>query len=263
MVRSKIMFLTAFVLLLAAVVAMALNIGFNASAQQQAEEEHCVVQLEPLQDGENSSQSTVVGCFESQEEAHSAVSGASSSGATITTDLDVEKHCVVRLEPLAEGEITSQASDLGCFDSFEEAISIATAGRLQPDQKLSPEELTDEMLNGNNSTNEQQQADTDNQLMSSVVIGIDYAHEYFTSSSITWTAPNGCEVGYEFAISSLVPHGWNDRPSSARSYSNCDRFTHYEDIEYEGTSLTCDQSSMACDTMGYMDAKTSSLKLLP
>lgn len=162
-----------------------------------------------------------------------------------------KKHCVAHLEPVdPDSKEDSKLAQLGCFDTFSKAISVATDGVVNLSNDVSPNELTDEMLRdkgmGSNA--------------SSVVIGVDYHWQYFDSfgGTFTWSVSSGCSSGVSYRVSSM-PSGWNDYVNSARSFSNCNKYYHYEHTNYGGTSITCNMGNI-CNTMGYMAGKTSSEK---
>ena len=91
----------------------------------------------------------------------------------------------------------------------------------------------------------------------STVIGIDYVNSNFQGNTLTWTEPNGgCKAGTSFQASSM-PSGWNDVVSSARSFGNCNTYTHFENAGFTGSELNCGGQ---CATMGAMNDKTSSEK---
>ena len=73
--------------------------------------------------------------------------------------------------------------------------------------------------------------------------------------SKTWTASNGCDFSHWWVVSD-VGSVWNDRISSAKAYSGCIHFRHFEDINYGGAVVTC-----TCYYVGdAMNDRTSSLQ---
>lgn len=230
-------------------------LGTVAAQTPEAEEVHCVVELAPLAEGQVTSEVTQeITCFDTFEEASNVfIEGAQDVHPAPEREAK-EIHCVAEVAPLAKGQLASKPTELGCFDTFAEAIFVATGGAVKLNNDVLPSEVTEEMLNG---------ARLRAPRAAGPVIGVDYNGIDFTGSTLTWRAnnDNGCYAGIGFAASSM-PSGWNDVVSSARSYSGCNQYIHYEDTNYGGTSITCNQGEN-CREMGYMDNKTSSEKWLP
>lgn len=241
----KIKYLTALVVLIVAVIIAALGIGFSANAQSD-QEDHLVIGLEPIEEGALESESTLLGRFDTFEEAEAFLNDEQGS----MPDQRIG-HCVIHLEPIRAEETVSVSTLIGCYDTFQEAVSVATEGRVRLDDTTTPDQLTDEILNGGVGIEA---------ILSSVVIGQSWDRPFFDPAwgSVTWTAPNRCDQGYEFGIASISHYGWGDKISSSRGYSGCDQFIHYENVNYGGTNIYCNQAN-ACETMGYISDKTSSL----
>ena len=135
-----------------------------------------------------------------------------------------------------------------CFDNFADSISAATNGRVLLNHSARPNEVTNEILNSNNGLSS---------LSSQVVIGIDWDDTNFGGSSNTWTVSgSGCSNSVKYSASSM-PSGWDNRVSSARGYSGCNYYYHYQDTNYGGSSVVCNTE---CATMGSLDNATSSEK---
>jgi len=169
--------------------------------------------------------------------------------ATPGAESNRQNHCYSLLSPINEnsGDF-SQVLESKCFDSFSESIRAATKGRVQLDHTIQPEAVTEYMLNGGA---EKDLADVQ------VVIGIDWDYTNFAGSSYTWVVSNnGCSSSIQYSISSM-PAGWDNRVSSARAYSNCNYYYHYQNTNYGGSSVVCNTE---CSTMGSLDNATSSEK---
>ena len=178
---------------------------------------------------------------------------AFSPGTQASQQFPKGQHCVMHLDPVQpDSKEVSKQTHLGCFGTFQEAISVATGGAVNLGRDVSPRELTDEMLKANRMGS----------TLSSVVIGVDYDWDGFVSDGGTYTysADEGCSPTVGFRIDTM-PSGWNDRVGSARSYSECYKYIHYEhtyqNTYQAGSSITCDMGD-TCEYMGYMDNKTSS-----
>lgn len=152
-----------------------------------------------------------------------------------------ERHCVVWIEPLQPGAQKSVQSEPECYDTFAGALEAATGGSVGSDSTIQPNQVSESLL----ATSQ-----------GSVVIGIDYANANFGGSSITWTTEHmaGCSDGSSYSASGM-PSGWNDVVSSAKSFTGCNHYYHYEHTNFGGAVLDCGGS---CATMGTMDNQTSS-----
>lgn len=160
-----------------------------------------------------------------------------------------KQHCYALIIPIEEGNNgSSRVIKAECFDNFADSIYAATNGRVQLDRFIQPDEVTNESLNSTNgvsSTNSQ------------VVIGIDWDSTNFAGSSYTWVVSgSGCSSSTQYSVPSM-PSGWDNRISSARGYSNCNYFYHYQNTNYGGSSVVCNTD---CSSMGSLDNATSSEK---
>lgn len=249
------------------VVVLAVLLAFSTRAQASLglskEAKHCVTFLEPVaEDSVEPSRSTPLGCYDSFEEAISLAttfedhqSDVSSSQAASSSSEEIAQakanHCVTFLEPVPQdSDKPSKSSSRGCYETFAEAILVATDGVVKLDDNLSPQELTQEMLDAKGM----------GRGSSSVVIGIDYNYYNFSTAggSHTYHASGACTPSVGYRQDSMAS-GWNDAVSSARAYSQCHQFIHYEHVNQSGTSITCDMGS-TCGNLGFMDNKTSSLR---
>ena len=159
------------------------------------------------------------------------------------------QHCYALIAPIEEGSNgSSRIIKSECFDNFADSIYAATNGRVQLNSSTQPETVTDEILNF--SSGEVSPS-------SQVVIGIDWDNTNFGGSSYTWVVSgSGCSSSTQYSVSSM-PSGWDNRVSSARGYSNCNYFYHYQNTSYGGTSVVCNTD---CSSMGSLDNATSSEK---
>jgi hypothetical protein len=163
------------------------------------------------------------------------VTGAAPAGA--------DGNCVAHIDPVQPGQQSSQVSQPQCFATFAEAIAAATGGTVHLSPTTKPSQLTQSMLSDEPDT--------------STVIGIDWVNSNFGGNSYTWTVGNGgCAVGVSFSVTPM-PSGWNDVVSSAKSFANCNTYTHFENVGFTGSELNCGPK---CATMGAMNDKTSSEK---
>lgn len=157
------------------------------------------------------------------------------------------KHCYALISPADENSgSTSQILETACFDTFSQAIGAATLGRVELDPSITPEDVSDAMLAAGGVG-----------LLPAiqVVIGIDWDYTNFGGSSYTWVANDyGCSSSIQYGVTTM-PSGWDNRVSSARGYSNCNYYYHYQNTSYGGASIVCHTE---CSSMGSMDNDTSS-----
>lgn len=247
------------VIVIIAIAVMAL-LSFNAAQASLEQDKHCVMHLSPVtEDSAESSKSTPLGCYDTFEEAFNFQSYQNNVLSSDTSDSSESiysnkgGHCVRYLSPISvDSDKPSKSTSIshGCYETFAEAIFVATNGALKLNNDFLPENLTQEMLD----TAQNQKAKRSS---SSLVIGVNYKWSNFQGLSLTWHAPDSCGDGTWYAEPTL-PWGWNDSISSSRGYSGCDEFIHLKDANYGGTSITCDMGD-TCDTMGIMNNETSSL----
>lgn len=159
------------------------------------------------------------------------------------------QHCYALIAPIAEGnDGSSGIIKSECFDNFADSIYAATNGRVQIDRSTQPGEVSNEILNSSNGLSSPS---------SQVVIGIDWDSTNFGGSSNTWAVSgSGCSSTVQYSASSM-PSGWDNRVSSARGYSGCNYFYHYQNTNFGGSSIVCNTE---CATMGSLDNATSSEK---
>jgi hypothetical protein len=160
-----------------------------------------------------------------------------------------KNHCYALISPIEEGtKGSSKIIKTVCFDNFARSISAATNGRVQLNGSIQPGSMTEEALNSNNGVYSPS---------SQVVIGIDWEDSNFGGSSYTWVVSgSGCSSSTQYSVSSM-PSGWDNRVSSAKGYSNCNYFYHYQNTSYGGSSVACNTE---CSSMGSLDNATSSEK---
>ncbi|HVP20553.1 MAG TPA: hypothetical protein VMS73_01700 [Anaerolineaceae bacterium] len=157
------------------------------------------------------------------------------------------KHCYALISPVDENSGgASQMLESACFDTFSQAIKAATQGRVELDQSITPADVTDAMLNT---------SENGSLPASQVIIGIDWDYTNYGGSSNIWAANDyGCSSSIQYGVTTM-PSGWDDRVSSARGYSNCNYYYHYQNTSYGGAFIVC---HTGCSSMGSLDNDTSS-----
>jgi hypothetical protein len=158
------------------------------------------------------------------------------------------RHCVVNLLPSETDATQLVASAPECYPTFRDAIFFATKGIIL----LSSKEPFSAQLD---ILDQEQKARKDDLVANSTfVIAIDYEHINYGGSSIIWQHTAQCDPTGGFAAASM-PSGWDNRLSSTRGYSGCDKNVLWEHQNWTGSKLTCFPN---CSSVGSMNDKTSS-----
>ena len=89
--------------------------------------------------------------------------------------------------------------------------------------------------------------------LSAPLIGKDYDNPNYGGSVLYWYGPGGATCYTTTLYAPNMPWPWNDDVSSARGYSGCNNYKHYELTFYGGSLKIC-----TCSTMGVMAETTSS-----
>lgn len=169
----------------------------------------------------------------------------SASGVPLSARGGAAQHCVMNLEAVPGRHGQARIATTTCFRTFAEALNHATGGFANARVGLQPKDVTSQMLPASTLT--------------SVVLGIDYQYSNYNNTiagwTATWTASSGCTSSLSWTVSN-VGSRYNDQISSAKAFSNCNKYHHYEHENYGGAVLTCRPN---CDYMGVMDNQTTSL----
>ncbi|MBM7843207.1 hypothetical protein [Herpetosiphon giganteus] len=217
----------------------------NAKAQTMLETSfqapviNCFANIEPMADDQTSSEVTDSGC-----EIIPAVDAISGEKQAIG-------HCVINIEPIDPSKAgqSSKVNSAICFATFQQAIEHATDGLVKLSADSSPELLDQTMLESAAAAK-------------TTIIGIQWADPQYSIAdgglSQIWTTSQtaGCD-GYNYGFAT-VEYGWNKQISSAKAFSNCRDFEHYEHANWTGLRIDCTQ---VCPGMGAMNNQTSSWRL--
>ena len=159
------------------------------------------------------------------------------------------RHCVTQLAPAGLDPALLKAFEtFDCFPTFRDAIFFATKGRI-----LLPKRSFDEQLNILDREIKARRGDLTK--AGSFVVAIDYEHINYGGSTLTWTAPGPCAPEGGWVASNMGSSFWNDRVSSTRGFSNCDKNVLWEHQNFAGSKLTCRPN---CSSMGSFNDKASS-----
>lgn len=185
--------------------------------------------------------------------------GAQANSDVEQFQLPRERHCVAKV-PRADADLLRWDPSIRCFDTFSEALSTATARRVQLPPTFRSGDLTPELLAA---LLVAAPSPDPRAAASSTVVGIDWWDANFTGSTYIWYVdnPNGCYDGSRYAYPGM-PAGWDNQVSSARGYQGCNNYIHFEHPDFGGAQINCDTGNK-CATMGIMNDQTSSEKWEP
>jgi hypothetical protein len=132
--------------------------------------------------------------------------------------------CIVRIDPVKDGEDVSATTDFGCYDTFSQAVSAATSGAVQLPETFSADSLTE-----------------GNVAPELTVLGYDYDGFFFKGRRLTWftSDPSGCFKPVTKFVSNTMPAGWGNRVSSTRAFSGCRKNDSFPGIFLTGLGLRC------------------------
>jgi hypothetical protein len=197
--------------------------------------------------------SVLAGCVGDDDLQSDDIEGAvigTSPPATLGSDAP---YCVTEASaaPIgAPAPAVDKAAVPRCFKSFAEAVSVATAGRVQlaaSDTPTTPGVL-DRLDTGPGAS------------ASPYVVAIEYVAPNWDSywGWLLVTSSVSC-YGYNLSLSAM-PAGWDNVVSSARSFSGCNRSYHYDGTYFTGGGVDCGSEGCYYDwQMGWMNDRTSSI----
>jgi len=118
-----------------------------------------------------------------------------------------------------------------CFATFTEAIAVATDGAVTDAPEQAAEAMADPTF-----ARRIEAADAVG--AASSVLGISWEHINYGGSSVSWTASYGCDdyLDVDWQVGN-VGSTWNDRISSAQSFSHC-QSKYWENQYYTGSSTS-------------------------
>lgn len=161
-----------------------------------------------------------------------------------------DQHCVGRLVPLgppdSDGVIDAEGVTIGCYQTFTQAMSVATNGGLKLSPRSTPANLTQSMLERARVIEPE----------AVFVLSNEYNLNNFGGTSWTWTASSGCSGSSSWTLAN-VGAAQNDRYNSAKGFSGCQKVVHYWDANFGQPTFQCTPN---CSTMGSMNNQTTSLK---
>jgi hypothetical protein len=167
-------------------------------------------------------------------------------------------HCVVAAtavpkdgtDSLAAG--STEPAPATCFETFAEAATFATRGRVALPADARPDDIQPALLLSAG-------------LTGPYVIGIEYENRAFGGRSITFISYTTCAVGDLYTETMPVvpqpfwpwPLDWNDRISSAQAFSGCNHSYHFEHVNFGGAVTDC---GTGCSDIGAaLNDRTSSI----
>jgi len=166
------------------------------------------------------------------------------------------RHCVARLQPTApmapigrHGVVGATLVDMGCFDSFAEALFVGSGGAVRVSAGTTPADLTQRQLS----------ASTTVIPYANVMIGTEFGGSAYTAESKNYFAPTACAGGDIWAVN-YVGDAWNDAFQSGKGFGGCDHNRKFGAADYAGASIVCTPN---CTDYGILDMRVSSLRWKP
>ena len=173
-------------------------------------------------------------------------------GGTQSAIASSPEHCVSILEPTSEssGEkiIDAVLVDLGCFDTYAEAVEVGTSGGTGLPRGSVPSSLTEAVL-----------AESTEPGASSVLIGTEYVLQSFNGNSRSYFAPSTCSSDVSWSVA-YVGDSWNDDFESGKGFGGCDSNRKFAHSDFGGDVRTCNPS---CGGYGALNNEVSSLRWRP
>jgi hypothetical protein len=165
---------------------------------------------------------------------------------------EVLDNCVAVLAPIdgsTSGVIDATAVELGCYETYAEALEAGSDGAIAVDADTTPATLTSSSL----------AAATDVTLATSVVIGTEYTGLGFEGSSKSYFAPVSCSSTVTWEVS-YVGDAWNDDFASGKGFGGCDHNKKFQHADFLGDVITCTPN---CSDYAPLRNEISSLRWKP
>ncbi len=182
--------------------------------------------------------------------------GQVAQAATAGADSAAEgsRHCVLALDPIPQG---GSADDVAvgeptCYDSFAEAIEVATGGRVSLDPDASTVKQQD--------LQDARAISTPTAQVARPLLGVEYQNSSYGGDTLVLygSSGTGCYAGEWYGFPSMASLSFDNRISSAKMYSNCVG-KHHAGSSYTGDYTYCDST---CSSLGSLNDRTSSIKFI-
>jgi hypothetical protein len=164
--------------------------------------------------------------------------------APVGANASSETHCVARLEPREPLGRNTRAAivDLGCYDTYAEALTVGSGGTMSVDPGVEPETLTEATVLAAAS--------------SDVLIGTEWDRINFAGESRSYFAPRTCSATTTWDVA-YVGATWNDRFASGKGFGGCDHNRKFQHADFGGAVLLCTPN---CSDYGSLTNEVSSLR---
>ncbi|MFO1127915.1 MAG: hypothetical protein U1E66_05710 [Rhodospirillales bacterium] len=135
-----------------------------------------------------------------------------------TAPVNTGENCAVLVDPVEDGAKMSKTRDLGCFDTFAEAVAAGTGAPVK--EGLTPETFTE--------------ADAAPEL---TTLAIDWNNPRYRGGSVIYYTSNpfGC-FGYFYTFNVVPRPNWS---SSTKAFSGCRKNDNYPGIFLTGLGWRC------------------------
>ena len=166
--------------------------------------------------------------------------GAVASAATARQGSQPRNHyCVAWAVPIG----SSQQGSMQCYRTFSASISSATGGRVRLPAGAKPGSITPDAIH-----------DVGGAPTATYVLGIDFDDAGYSNNDGSITFIQSAKCGYyQFAN---MPSGWNDRVSSATTYSGC-LSVLYQNSNFCGSTLKIPKNSGVANFGSFNDQASS------
>ena len=173
----------------------------------------------------------------------SVVAIAAPAGAAKAT----EQHCATRLVPIGPGSepgaIATEPEELGCYETFEAALSVGLGTSVDLEDDVTAATLTEATLDASVTSS------------GDVLIGTEYTQVNYVGDSKSYFAPVGCNAG-PIEVS-YVGNNWNDLFDAGKGFGACNRNRKFAASNFGGASLLCTPN---CSNYGTLNNEVSSLR---
>jgi hypothetical protein len=160
-----------------------------------------------------------------------------------------DQHCAVLLVPSSidpSGAILATQVDLGCYDTYADALAAGSSGAIHLPSEITPSLLTNAILAVASATN----------APDAVLIGTEYNSSGYAGASQSYFAPVTCSTGVVWEVAD-VGATWDNRFQSGKGFGGCDTNKKFQNTNFGGNVLTCTPN---CSDYGALSNQVSSLR---
>jgi hypothetical protein len=159
-------------------------------------------------------------------------------------------NCASILEPVGidDGGIEAVPIEVGCYDTYAEALAAGSDGAIEVPADTTPSTLTDAALSIHTTSA--------GDITANVLIGTEWTGTSYSGSSNSYFAASTCTVLTTWQVSN-VGATWNDQFESGKGFGGCDTNRKYQDANFGGAMLKCTPN---CSNYGSLADQVTSLR---